>query len=164
MNENLNKAREYLERSAPLGRYDCGKLCDKRCCKGGDGDGMWLFPGEEEFYKNEPGFTVIPTDGNGGYPMLVCQGSCDRGNRPLACRIYPFFPKIDGEKISVIRDLRGCASCPIIKDGIRPNPKFLRNLRKAARRLAADDEMKEYIIKIQNEIEEIAQLMSLMQK
>ncbi len=161
MNENLKKARDLLERSAPLGRFDCGKICGAKCCQGDEDTGMWLFPHEEEFYKNHPDFTIRNTDGNGGYPMIVCGGTCNREDRPLACRIYPFYPKIDGDKIKIIKDLRGFGSCPIIKENIKPEPKFLRNLRKATRYLLRDEETKDYILRVQSEIEEVAQFMSL---
>lgn len=161
MNENLTKARELLERSAPLGRTDCGKLCGGLCCKGDENTGMWLFPHEEELYKNNPHFTVKEADGNQGYKMIVCNGTCDRKERPLACRIYPFYPKFDGDKITVIKDLRGLSSCPIIKDNIKPDYAFLRNLRKATRYLIRDEETKNYIMNMQQEIEDIAKLMSI---
>ncbi len=161
MNDNLIKARALLERSTPLGRFNCGKLCNGLCCKGDENTGMWLFPGEEELYKNNPDFTIRETDGNHGYKMIICNGTCNRSERPLACRIYPFYPKIDGDKVSVIKDLRGYATCPIIKEDIKPDKAFLRNLRKAARYLIRDKETESYIMNIQKEIEETAELISL---
>ncbi len=161
MNEVIIKARECLERSAPLGRFDCGRLCDGLCCKGDENTGMWLFPHEEELYENDPDFIIKETEGNHGYKMIICNGTCERKNRPLACRIYPFYPKIQDDKVSVIKDLRGFSSCPILKDNIKPDYEFLRNLRKAARYLIRDEETKEYIIKMQNEIEEMGNIISL---
>lgn len=161
MKECLIKAREMLERSVPLRRFDCGKLCGSLCCKGDDNTGMWLFPGEDELYKNNRNFTIKETDGNHGFKMIICNGTCNRSDRPLACRIYPFYPKIDGDKVSVIRDLRGLSSCPIVKNEIKPDPKFVRNLRKAARYLIRDEETKKYIANVQKEIEETAELISL---
>ena len=162
MKENLIKARELLERSAPLGRLDCGKLCGGHCCKGDEDTGMWLFPHEEELYDGNPDFTVKETDGNQGYKMIVCNGSCNRKERPLACRIYPFYPKIDGDRVGVIRDLRGLSSCPIVKNEMKPDPKFLRNLRKATRYLIRDEETRNYILTAQQEIEEMAEFMAQM--
>ena len=161
MDDNLIKARDLLERSAPLGRFDCGKLCSGLCCKGDNDTGMWLFPQEEELYKDNPNFTIKETDGNFGYNMIICNGTCDRRVRPLACRIYPFYPKIDGNKISVIKDLRGISSCPILKDKLKPDLKFLRNMRKATRYLIRNEETKNYILNMQQEIEDIAKLMSV---
>lgn len=37
--------------STPLS-YDCGVLCDKKCCCGTDSDGMLLFPFEEFMYQD----------------------------------------------------------------------------------------------------------------
>ena len=69
---------------------DCGKICNGKCCKGDNKTGMLLFPGEENLidpdmkvYKNEKGDS-----------FAVCDGTCDRNRRPLACRIYPLFPVI----------------------------------------------------------------------
>ena len=162
MNENLTKARELLERSAPLGRFDCGKLCGGLCCKGDENTGMWLFPHEEELYKDNPNFTIKQTDGNFGYNMIICNGTCNRSERPLACRIYPFYPRIVGDRVSVIKDLRGVSSCPIVKNEMKPDPRFLRNLRKATRYLIRDEETKNYILNMQQEIEEMAELIAQM--
>ncbi len=161
MNKNLKIARDYLERSTPLGKFNCGKLCDGFCCKGDKETGMWLFPHEEEFYVNHPDFTIRETDGNQGYKMVICNGECNRSERPFACRIYPFYPKFDGEKVTVIKDLRGFHSCPILKDNIKPDKKFLRNFRMATRYLLRDDETKNYILNVQKEIEDVASLLAL---
>ncbi len=163
MKDTTKKARDLLERSTPLGHYDCGKLCGGKCCKGDQNTGMWLFPSEENFYKNHPDFTLKDTDGNNGYPMVVCNGTCNRKDRPLACRIYPFYPKIEEDgKVKVIKDLRGYNSCPVISKDMKPDLKFMRNLRKAARYLIRDKETLDYIITVNNEIEEIAGLMMLL--
>lgn len=85
------KAYELLDRNTPL-KTDCGRLCGSLCCKGDSKTGMWLFPGEEFFFEELSGFTVLNCDGNFGYKEVVCKGVCDRKTRPLACRLYPFFP------------------------------------------------------------------------
>ena len=39
---------------------DCGRACNKACCEGDkDGDGMYLFPHEEEMYNNLPSCAAI---------------------------------------------------------------------------------------------------------
>ncbi len=162
MNKNLKIARDYLKRTAPLGKMDCGKICGKKCCQGDSETGMWLFPFEEEFYINNPNFTVKQTQGNHGYKMVVCNGTCNREDRPLSCRIFPFYPKIDDERVTVIKDLRGFSTCPILNKNLNPDLKFLRNLRMATRYLMRDKEIKEYILTIQKEIEEAAQLLYLL--
>ena len=37
-----------LRKVTPLD-FDCGKICNGKCCKGDEKTGMILFPGEEEF-------------------------------------------------------------------------------------------------------------------
>ena len=68
-------------------RADCGALCDRACCKGDDCTGMRLFPGEQTRLR------VRETDDGGR--LAVCDGSCERAERPLACKIFPFFPTVD---------------------------------------------------------------------
>ena len=92
-NPALREAYERLYHKTPLGFYNCGRLCDGLCCRG-DSQGMWLFPYEEELFKDKEGFEICETEGNYGYPMVICSGECDRRERPLACRIFPLFPVI----------------------------------------------------------------------
>ena len=157
--ENLLKAREILERSTPLHPHDCGKLCGAACCNGDSETGMLLFPHEDELYKGKEGFTLIETDANMGFPLLVCGGTCDRCDRPLACRMYPFFPVIsDDSSVKIIRDIRGMNSCPIVSETMKPDPVFARNLRKAARYLMRSEIYRNYLSFIYSQIAEIAEL------
>ena len=82
---------------------DCGQLCDKACCKGDD-SGMFLFPGEKEVFNllNPDWVRIEKTDFTYDYngktyttPIAMCQGYCDRYQRPLACRIFPLTPYLD---------------------------------------------------------------------
>lgn len=103
---------------------DCGQLCDKACCKGDD-SGMFLFPGEKEVFKllNPDWIRIEKTDFAYEYnektyntPIAMCSGSCDRYQRPLACRIFPLTPYInDKGKLEIIVDPRGKGICPMAK-------------------------------------------------
>ncbi len=119
---------------------DCGKLCGNRCCQGTEDDGMELFNGEEKLFENEKGFTVRS---DGERRILVCSGRCDRKTRPLSCRMYPFFPMPVEENgkitIKVVYDIRGLSSCPIVREKIRPDPRFLRAVRLAGLYLIRDE-------------------------
>jgi hypothetical protein len=44
--EVILKCYKILENETPL-NFDCGKICDGKCCKGNENTGMLLFPGEE---------------------------------------------------------------------------------------------------------------------
>ncbi len=154
----LNKAYEMFDRITPL-PYDCGRLCGGRCCKGDGKTGMWLFPGEEEILKEIDNFKILDCDGNFGQKMVVCNGTCDRKTRPLACRIYPYFPMINNDFFDVRADIRGIGSCPLLYNNVKVNYAFIRQIRIMARLLARDEQLKDYIIGINamlDEIEEFA--------
>ena len=123
----MNSAYIYLQlyrlfdNTTPL-KVDCGKLCDAACCSGDD-SGMLLFPGEREVYKllKPDGFRIEMSDLTYSYngkahktPILFCDGKCDRYVRPLACRIFPLTPVLDGSgKIEIIIDPRAKSVCPL---------------------------------------------------
>lgn len=142
MKDALRDAYSALRRVTPLPNgLDCGKLCGARCCRGSQNEGMELFAGEEKNFENDPAFTVRE---NGGRKILICGGHCDRRSRPLACRMYPFYPvPVDtdaGPKIRVVYDLRGFATCPVVRDRIRPDARFVQAVRTAGLYLARDAE------------------------
>lgn len=158
----LKEAYERLYHETPLGYYNCGRLCDGLCCKG-DCKGMWLYPYEEELFADNEGFEVCETEGNYGYPMVICSGECDRAERPLACRIFPLFPLVieeDGKVIiKVIRDPRA-TMCPIVRSSKRIDPSFVRQVRLTARRLIRDEKMFDYMKNVSLELLEIIELQS----
>lgn len=121
---------------------DCGQLCNKACCKGDD-SGMFLFPGEKEVFKllNPNWVRIESTDFTYKYntktynvPIAMCNGSCDRYQRPLACRIFPLTPYVgDDDKIDIIIDPRAKGICPMAKSFYLEDfdDKFIRNIKKA---------------------------------
>lgn len=150
----IKKAYELLDRVTPLS-YDCGRLCGGLCCKGDGDTGMWLFPHEEEILKGVEGFTIKDCEANFGNRMVVCGGSCDRKTRPLACRIYPYFPMITQDGFDARADIRGIMTCPMLRDNIKPDYAFTRQVRKVARLFARDEELSSYIININQMLDEI---------
>ncbi len=125
---------------------DCGKLCGKACCKGDD-SGMFLFPGEKEVFSllNPDWMTVEKTDftyeHNGktyNTPIAMCNGKCDRYQRPLACRIFPLTPYLtDDGKLDIIIDPRAKGICPLAKSFYMEDFErdFTENIKKAFRLL-----------------------------
>lgn len=150
----INRAYNLLDRITPL-KTDCGRLCAGKCCKGDGETGMFLFPGEEEIIKNVEGFKILECEGNFGYKMVVCNGTCDRKTRPLSCRIYPYFPMINEDGFDVRSDIRGIGSCPLLYNNIKVEYAFIRQIRIMARLFARDEEMKEYICNINAMLDEI---------
>ena len=128
-------ARELLENLTPL-KTDCGRLCQGACCQGDEATGMLLFPGEEALYEDCAFARVVPTGFSlGGTPaqLLVCDGRCDRKNRPLACRLFPLFLKFREDQPPVLRmDARARAVCPLTDYGMKAlDPEFKQAARRA---------------------------------
>ncbi len=87
-------------------KKDCGLICGGECCKGDDETGMLLFPFEK---------STLSVKEKDGVRLAVCGGKCNRAERPLSCKIFPFFPYVTPEgKIRVIPDVRGISICPLI--------------------------------------------------
>lgn len=132
-------------------KYDCGMLCSAACCSEnsshGDEDdcGMILLPGEKELLSGEAGFEFC--EQSDGTTLLVCKGTCLRDLRPFACRIFPFYPKIEktGNRLSIriLPDPRSRGICPIHSDfrKRKTHIAFLRAAKKAVRTLLRDEDL-----------------------
>ncbi len=119
---------------------DCGVLCDCACCKGDKSQGMLLFPYEES------SLPIKKTES--GERLVVCNGHCDRSERPLACRVFPFFPTVDKKgRVFIEKDYRAQLLCPLLEhcDEIIFNPKFFKALKKVGKLLAKDREILEFL-------------------
>lgn len=152
------QAYRLLEDITPLS-IDCGTLCGHACCKGDDHTGMWLFPGEEEMFRDDPDFQILSCEDNAGYPMVVCKGSCNREKRPLACRIFPLFPLVrlteqGGITIEAAADPRARMICPLAGEKMT-NLLFRRRVRQAAAVLMGDHQLREYLLETSNFLEEL---------
>ena len=134
---------------------DCGELCNKACCHGDD-SGMLLFPGEEEVYKllNPDWISIDKTDLTYEFdgrsytvPIAMCNGSCDRYQRPLACRIFPLTPYLNKDgKLEVIVDPRGKGICPLAKAFYLEDfeEDFVRNIEKSFKLLSKNKQIKAF--------------------
>lgn len=136
---------------------DCGQLCGGACCKG-DESGMFLFPGESSVYELlKPDWITIETSDftykhNGKTyktPIAMCSGSCDRYQRPLACRIFPLTPYITSDnRLEVIIDPRAKGLCPLAKgfylDDFEEN--FIKNVKKAFALLMKNKRFADFMI------------------
>lgn len=146
-NAALREAYALLSRTAPLGCGDCGRLCASACCGGEKDDGMLLFPFEDKLFEGKEGFGIIEREGGGR--LLICNGKCERRQRPLACRLFPLFPLVYEEngktEIRVIRDPR-FALCPLNRFEISLNPRFVRSVRLAGRYLIRDEIQRRFLI------------------
>lgn len=134
-------------------KADCGQLCGGVCCIGDENTGMRLFPHEESTLK------IKACD---GARLAICNGSCNRNERPLACIIFPFFPTIDEKgKIYVELDYRAANLCPMIKhyNEIVFDKRFLRAVKKVGKTLAKDNECKAFLYQSTEEIDTYAEFL-----
>ena len=134
-----------FENETPL-KSDCGAVCGKACCSGDGKTGMLLFPGEK---------TSLNVFESEGRKYAVCPGTCNRSERPLSCRIFPFFPVIDAEgAVCVTIDPRGAGICPLVRNApdIAFNTAFLRRVLTAGKALARHKECRNLMIEVTEEI------------
>lgn len=147
--DTVRAARNLLETLTPL-KTDCGRLCQGACCQGDEQTGMLLFPGEEAFYEACTFAQIIPAGfalGGQDVQLFVCDGTCERANRPLACRLFPLFLKFKEDGTTKLRmDVRAKAVCPLTDYGIRAlDPDFKQAARKAYDLLLEDDACAAYL-------------------
>lgn len=154
--ENVIKScYSVLRRTTPL-NFDCGKLCDGKCCKGDEKTGMLLFPGEETLI--DPNINVIETES--GDKLAVCDGTCHRNNRPLSCRIYPLFPVVvnkEGKsKVKVSFDYR--ADCPLCEKEYSFDKRFIKGVRRVGKYLLLNEETKAFYLELSDACNEYYEL------
>lgn len=140
------KAKDIISDKTPLYR-DCGLICAGACCKGDGETGMLLFPFEN---------TSLNITEKDGVRLAVCDGKCERRERPLSCMIFPFFPYItqDG-RIKAIPDIRGYNICPLVRNyaDTRFDRGFLMRVRRVGRLLAEDEECYRFLYETSREID-----------
>ncbi len=168
----MNSAYLYLQlyrlfdASTPLGA-DCGGLCRKACCKGDDA-GMYLFPGEQSVFDlltpdwvriEESDFTYEYNGRHKNLKIAFCRGSCDRYQRPLACRIFPLTPYLGADgKLSVITDPRSKAVCPLGKTLAVDEYErtFVRNVKNCFVILSKNPEFRAFLVEYSRYLDEFA--------
>ncbi len=140
--------------------FDCGQLCETRCCTGDKG--MLLFPFEEDYisgFANDYVITESNISINGRrIRLLNCPGSCSRGLRPLSCRFFPLFPFLHGDgRIELKFDPRAGGVCPLLftdLDGVYIRGLFRLKALKAAYMLCSDSHIRGFLRKMTLELEE----------
>lgn len=157
MSHALEQARELLRDVTPL-TMDCGLVCGGACCRSlpGERTGMLLFPGEAARYYGKPGYEVLETATG---PLLVCDGTCERDERPLSCRLFPLLPVIRPEGVKVAMDARARAACPLAKQGVRGlSETFVEAVRQAGQALMTDDVQRDFLTRLTREQDELRAL------
>ena len=151
------RCRALLRDVTPL-QEDCGRLCGAACCRSlpGEETGMLLFPGEEACYEGRADFRMKPTPAG---TLLICGGVCDRGERPLACRMFPLLPLWRDGAVKVAVDARSRAVCPLAEMGLRGlREDFRAAVRRCGELLAEDDEQRAFLIRLTRTHDELRAL------
>ena len=157
---DYNHLYKKLNKRTPL-KTDCGALCKNACCIDKDGEelGMYLFPHEEEMFKNKDGYKIGESDlsyMDKRASILYCTPYCKRNERPLSCRIFPLFPyiTIDGS-LKIIIDPRGRGVCPLYKKELKDfNSSFVRGVRHIGEILIKEEECYEFLFSLSRLIDE----------
>jgi len=153
------KAYRMLDNITPL-KFDCGMLCESRCCEGDDDTGMHLYPGEEIIQNNNKLLKIREEFFEGGKILFAtCNGKCDRRSRPLACRIFPLAPYISQDgRLHIVEDPRAKHICPLLfySDSAKMDRRFKSSIYKVFRFLIEDREIKDYVCRLSNTLREYA--------
>jgi len=153
------KAYRMLDNITPL-KFDCGLLCKSRCCKGDNETGMHLYPGEEVMQNSNKLIKIMDKLFDGEkIKFAVCNGKCDRRNRPLACRVFPLVPYISQDgRLHIVGDPRAKHICPLLLhcDLVKMDRRFKSSIYKVFRLLMEDMEIREYVCRLSNTLREYA--------
>lgn len=150
--DRIVAARALLAEVTPL-KGDCGRRCGAACCQADDDGqgGMLLLPGEEGLYAPAPGWARVEDSGlragERALALLTCDGTCPRGDRPLACRIFPLTPRLaeDGQMV-VTLDVRAWPVCPLMPHGMQGlSREFVAAVRAACVLLAQDEALRAWL-------------------
>ena len=117
---------------------------------------MLLFPGEEGYYADRPGYELLGTETG---PLLMCAGACDRAERPLSCRLFPLLPVLRAEGVKVAMDARARAACPLSAQGVRGlSEAFVEAVRRAGQILCEDEAQRAFLLRLTEEQDELRAL------
>jgi len=152
---NWELLRRILDGLTPM-KSDCGLICEKKCCSvREDGQGMYLFPGEEIMYPEggqwyNVGHSDLEVEHfSGKRPfVLQCRGICPREERPMACRIFPLAPYLTPEgDLEIVLDDDALFLCPLVrqKDIEALDPAFRQGVRKVWAYLLEDGSVREAV-------------------
>ena len=146
--------------ASPLGKFNCGELCDSICCtveNKNEEDLMsemvlYLLPGEVEMLENESDWFELfyettdeydyPESWNGKVYYIKCTNPphCNRRLRPIQCRSFPLSPHLDEDNnLHLIYDEDDMTyQCPIIRDKLDLDEDFIKRIFKMWEKLIED--------------------------
>ena len=157
-----------LTEAVTITPFDCGILCDKRCCKTfahptalpeNENYGMELYPGEELIlaeelnterwlkhrFLNGHEYSLPPAwSTEEGVYFVGCTKPCPRQFRPLRCRLFPYKPVLKPSGKVVLRLESGPDTyCPLTEEQLDPIARD--KLEKAVQLLATIPKVRELL-------------------
>jgi len=107
---------------------------------------MLLFPGEETYYKDRDGWMLRDTPQG---TLILCNGRCDRADRPLGCRIFPLLPLVRDDAVKIAVDARARSVCPLCDAGVRGLcSAFADAVRQCGELLLQDPDQRSFLIRL----------------
>lgn len=160
----FRRAYRLLENTTPL-KFDCGLLCNSKCCNGDSDAGMGLFPGEETILDAQADFLAVRKEKMVDRDVLfaTCNGSCNRELRPLSCRIFPYVPYLkENGRLTIIEDPRARYLCPLFMESFefKIDKKFKRRIFSAFNILIQDRDIKDHIHLLSGVLDEYKKFLS----
>ena len=161
----LKRIYKIFDHVTPI-KSDCGELCCARCCQGSVHDGMWLLPDEDLLLKDADFLTIHETI-EGKY--AVCNGHCDRKLRPIACRMFPYFPflfrtRTGAHHVKPMPDARALATCALFDvNAPEITPAFKQAVRRAGILMMQDHMIRNWMSYSSGYICDIAQMRVLLE-
>ena len=154
------KIYRMLDEVSPVS-FDCGEICGEACCHMADNDyGIFLLPGEERIQNPDHWLSfewvdatecVYPAFEDGKLAFVRCAGpsNCDRKNRPIQCRTFPYLPVIknDGSLVLSFNEMELDYCCPLAEQRVRPNKNFIKRTLEAWRILIRDTRIRDALYK-----------------
>ena len=154
----ITAARSAIDTLTPL-NHDCGLHCGHACCKDGEDGlivGMELYPGEEALYPGASWYKIYHRKSR---TILVCNGSCRRESRPLACRVFPLTPYAENGKPTAVMDKRAAPLCPLYASGKKGlSSAFAKAVANIAELLWQDERIRAYIQSVSKDIDRLSRL------
>jgi hypothetical protein len=157
-----------MTNSITVTKFDCGTLCEKKCCKTFahpqashiDLDyGMELYPGEEfmlaedladgkwitgRFLSGKEYHLPSAWRKEDGVFFVGCTKPCPRDRRPLQCRLFPYKPVLKPSGIVSLELEKGAPNyCPILEEQLDPDARKV--LLKAVQLLATIPKVRELL-------------------
>ena len=118
--------------------------------------GCCCFRARRKCIAAKKGFTLVDSPHG---TILVCEGHCDRANRPLACRMFPLVMLLRPDGVKIATDAAAQSVCPLARQGKSAlSQDFVAAVRQAANLLAQDNQQAAHLRRLTDMQDELKAL------